>query len=97
MVRVFGMGAFNTSPSQGQPAMEKTAMNTSTEVPDLVELQQEKQREFEFNVNGENGLGLVVPTTGVLSNILSNEEAFQTHLKEIDMELEGHMHMVKEV
>ena len=36
-----------------------------------------------------------VPTTGALSNILSNEEAFQNHLKEIDMELEGHMHTDK--
>ena len=45
----------------------------------------------ESNVDGENGLGLGVSTTGALSNILSNEEAFQ----KIDMELEGHMHTDK--
>jgi len=27
---------------------------------------------------------------GALSDILRNEEAFQNHLKEIDMELKGH-------
>ena len=89
MVWVCGIGAPNATSSQGQPAM-----NTSTKVPDSIELQQEKQKVSKPNVDGENGSGLVVLTKGALSNILSNE-AFQTHLKEIDMELEGRMHMDK--
>ena len=97
MVRVCGMGASNATSSQGQPAMERPAMNTNTEAPDSVELQQEEQRVSKSNVDGENDSSLVVPITGALSNILSNEEAFQTHLKEIDMELEGHMHTDKGV
>ena len=60
-------------------------MNTSNKVPDSIELQQEEQKVSKPNVDGENGSGLVVLTKGSLSNILSNE-AFQTHLKEIDME-----------
>ena len=44
VVRVYGMGASNATPSQGQLAMESPAMNTSTEVPDSIELQQEEQR-----------------------------------------------------
>lgn len=89
MVWVCGIGAPNATSSQGQPAM-----NTSTKVPDSIELQQEEQKVSKPNVDGENGSGLVVLTKGALSNILSNE-AFQTHLKEIDMELEGRMHMDK--
>ena len=42
MVRVYGMGASNATPSQGKLAMERPAMNTSTEVSDSVELQQEE-------------------------------------------------------
>nr|POF00303.1 hypothetical protein CFP56_60095 [Quercus suber] len=64
-------------------------MNTSTEGSDLVEVQQQEQRVSAPNVGGEIGSGLVGPFKGALSNILSNEETFQTHLKEIDMELEG--------
>ena len=89
MVWVCGIGAPNATSSQGQPAM-----NTSTKVPDSIELQQEKQKVSKPNVDGENGSGLVVLTKGALSNILSNE-AFPTQLKEIVMELEGRMHMDK--
>ena len=79
---------------QLQAKGSQPAMNTSTKVPDSIELQQEKQKVSKPNVDGENGSGLVVLTKGALSNIWSNE-AFQTHLKEIDMELEGRMHMDK--
>nr|POE63924.1 hypothetical protein CFP56_01962 [Quercus suber] len=89
------MGASNATSSQGQPAIERPTMNMSTEVLDSIELRQEEQRVSKSNVDGVNGSRLVGPTKGALSNILSNEEAFQTHLKEIGMELEGHMHKDK--
>ena len=89
MVRVSGMGAPNATSSHGQSMMEKPGMNTDTEGPNTVEVQQGEQRVAETNVDDVSVSGMVFPTKGALSNVLGNEEAFQTHLKEIDMELEG--------
>nr|POE52881.1 hypothetical protein CFP56_67942 [Quercus suber] len=91
------MGDPNATSSQGQPAMKRPAMNTSTEGSDSVEVQQQEQRVSAPNVGGEIGSELVGPSKGALSDILNNEEAFQNHLTEIDMELEGYVHKDKGV
>ena len=67
-------------------------MNTGIVVPNTIEVQQGEQRVSETNMDGESVSGMVFPIKGALSNILRNEEAFQSRLKEIDMELQGHMH-----
>lgn len=36
-----------------------------------------------------------IPLDDAISDILRDKDAFQNHLKEIDMELEGHMHSIK--
>ena len=89
VVRVSGMGAPNATSSHGQSMMEKPGMNTDTEGPNTVEVQQGEQRVAETNVDDVSVSGMVFPTKGALSNVLGNEEAFQAHLKEIDVELEG--------
>nr|POE48620.1 hypothetical protein CFP56_75853 [Quercus suber] len=91
------MGDPNATSSQGQPAMKRPAMNTSTEGSDSVEVQQQEQRVSAPNVGGEIGSELVGPSKGALSDIFNNEEAFQNHLTEIDMELEGYVHKDKGV
>jgi len=90
------MGAPAASLSRGLALSSETpAMNTEVELPSHADWQLGKQRRSETSLEGELGMGTSIPLDGAISDILKDEDAFQNHLKEIDMELEGDMHPTK--
>ena len=74
---------------------ETLAMNIEVELPSRADGQLGKQRSSETSLDGELGMGTSLPLDEAISDILRDESAFQKHLKEVDMELEGHMHHTK--
>ncbi|KAL0017251.1 hypothetical protein SO802_004320 [Lithocarpus litseifolius] len=96
VVRVCGIGAPAAASSRGPDLSSETlVMNTVVELPSRANVQLGKQRPSETSLEGEHGMGTSLPLDGAISDILRDEDAFQNHLKEIDMELEGYMHPTK--